>query len=114
MKNNYKLEIAFLTAVILLSLAGFSSLYTGESDGPDPYHLLHIITSLVWLMLLLGQLVLIRQAQFHKHRAVGMSIFLAGPVLVATLTLLTVHSAAKDAAVGRADVMIVQNAMVTL
>ena len=39
---------------------------------------------------------------------------IAGPLLVATLTLLSVHSAAKDAVVGRADVLVVQNVMVTL
>lgn len=65
-------------------------------------------------MLLLSQLVLISQARFDLHRVIGKSIFFAGPVLVATLTLLSVHSAGKDAEAGKADFLVVQNVMVTL
>lgn len=114
MKNKHKLEIGFLLLVLAASLAGFSSLFLGKSDEPTAYHYLHIATSLAWLLLLLSQLVLISQNGFQRHRAIGMSIFFAGPVLVATLTLLTVHSAAKDAVAGRADFMVVQNLMVAL
>ena len=79
-----------------------------EPRGDDEAQGLHILTSLAWLLLLLSQLVLIRQHRFDRHRAIGTSIFVAGPVLVATLTLLTVHSAAKDAVAGRVDVLVVQ------
>jgi hypothetical protein len=41
-------------------------------------------------------------------------IFFAAPILVASLVLLTVHSAEKDAGPGRGDVMVVQNVLVTL
>lgn len=114
MSHKYTLEFLFLLLAIAMSVVGFSSLYTGEQTGPDAYQALHIITSFTWLLLLLGQLVVVRQHRFHLHRTVGMSIFFAGPVLVATLAMLSVHSAAKDAGVGRPDVLVVQNVMVTL
>lgn len=114
MKASHTTEIGFLALVIALSLVGFSSLYTGEQPGPNAYQSAHIVTSLAWLLLLLVQLVVIRQRNFDRHRAIGLSIFGAGPVLVATLTMLTVHSAAHDAIVGRADQLVVQNVMVTL
>ncbi|MEO7361636.1 MAG: hypothetical protein ABI120_15000 [Gemmatimonadaceae bacterium] len=109
MKQKYTLEIVFVVLVIAVSLVGFSSLALGESPTLTAYHVLHIITSLTWLFLLLGQLVFIRQNRFRLHRTIGTSIFVIGPVLVASLTLLTVHSAAKDAVVGRADNLVVQN-----
>lgn len=108
MRHRYTLEIVFLVMVIALSLVGFSSLALGERPELTVYQGLHILTSLAWLLLLLSQLVLIRQHRFDRHRAIGTSIFVAGPVLVATLTLLTVHSAAKDAVAGRVDVLVVQ------
>lgn len=114
MKHKYTLEILFLVVVIAVSLVGFSSLALGESPKLNGYHVLHIITNLAWLLLLLSQLVCIRQHRFHRHRTIGRSIFFAGPVLVASLTLLTVHSAAKDAARGRADILVVQNVTVAL
>jgi len=113
MKINYTTEIFFLGFVIALSLVGFSSLFVGSLEELTAFHYAHIATSLAWLVLLLSQLVLIQQGSFRRHRAVGRAIFFAGPVLVATLTLLTVHSAAKDAVAGRADFMIIQNVMVT-
>ncbi|MEY2854157.1 MAG: hypothetical protein RL030_1289 [Pseudomonadota bacterium] len=114
MKHKYTVEIAFLLLVIAVSLVGFSSLHVGEQAGPNAFQYLHIITSLAWLLLLLGQLVLISKHRFRVHRTLGKSIFFMGPVLVATLSLLTVHSAAKDAVAGRADTLVVQNVMVAL
>jgi hypothetical protein len=67
MKNKYTVEIVFLSLVLALSVAGFSSLFLGESQEHTAYHLLHIITSLAWLMLLLTQLVLtIRQRAYRS------------------------------------------------
>lgn len=109
MKNRYTLEIVFLVIVIAVSLVGFSSLALGEPPKLNAYHVLHIITSLAWLLLLLCQLVFIRQQRFRLHRTIGQSIFFAGPILVASLTLLTVHSALRDAVAGRADDLVVQN-----
>lgn len=114
MTNKYTPEIIFLLLVIALSVTGFSSLFTGQHAERTAYQYLHIVTSFAWLLLLLVQLLLIRQGSGPRHRAVGQCIFFAGPVLVASLTLLTVHSAVKDAEVGKADFMVVQNVMVTL
>ncbi|KFN43019.1 hypothetical protein [Arenimonas oryziterrae] len=114
MNKPYSLELFFLCLVMLISLVGFSSLFVGSDASITAYHVVHVITILGWLTLLAIQLFLIRQGRFDSHRIVGKTIFVAGPVLVATLTFLTVHSAAKDAALGRADFMVVQNVMVTL
>jgi hypothetical protein len=113
MRQKHTTEFVFLVIVIVLSLIGFSSLWLGENTKLTPYHYLHISTSLAWLLLLLSQLVLIRQHRFQRHRAIGMSIFIAGPLLVASLTLLSVHSAAEEAVAGQADNLLVQNVMTT-
>jgi hypothetical protein len=107
-------EFVFLLLVIGVSLVGFSSLWLGENSERTLYHYLHIGTSLAWLVLMLSQLVLIRQNGFRRHRALGQSIFIAGPLLVASLMLLSVHSAAKQAAVGQGDDLLVQNTGTTL
>jgi uncharacterized membrane protein YozB (DUF420 family) len=114
MKQKHTLEFVFLLMVIGFSVVGFSSLWLGENSHRTPYHYLHIITSLAWLLLLLSQLVLVRQNGFRRHRAIGLSIFIAGPLLVASLMLLSVHSAAKEAATGQADDLLVQNVGTTL
>jgi hypothetical protein len=114
MRQKYRLEVLFLLTVIALSLVGFSSLLLGENTDITPYHYLHISTTVAWLLLLLSQLVLIRQQNFRRHRAIGKSIFVAGPLLVASMTLLSVHSAAKKAVAGEGDDLLVQNVMTTV
>ena len=114
MRKKHTLEFVFLLMVIALSLIGFSSLLVGENTKLTPYHYLHISTSVAWLLLLLSQLVVIRERRFERHRAVGMSIFVAGPALVASLTLLSVHSAAKAAVAGQGDDLLVQNVGTTV
>lgn len=109
MKQKYTLEFVLLLVVIAVSLIGFSSLWVDESAELTWYHLLHIVTSVAWLFLLLYQLVLTRQQQFRRHREVGKFIFIAGPLLFASLTLLSVNSAAKEAIVGKGDSLLVQN-----
>jgi len=112
--KKHTLEFVFLLMVIALSLVGFSSLSLGANNEITPYHYLHISTSVAWLLLLLSQLVLIRQRSFTRHRAIGKSIFIAGPLLVSSLTLLSVHSAAKEAAAGQGDDLLVQNVVTTM
>lgn len=114
MRQQYTLDIAFLLLVIVVSLVGFSSLLRGSTNALTGYHVLHIITSLAWLLLLLGQLVLIRQGRFGQHRTIGSAMLVVGPILVASLTLLTVHSAAREAAAGTVDDLVVQNVTFTL
>src|SRR5215218_1010874 len=114
MRQKHTLELVFLLAVITVSLVGFSSLALNKNTALTPYHYLHISTSVAWLLLLLSQLVLIRQHRFQHHRTIGQSIFIAGPLLVASLTLLSVHSAAKEAVAGQADDLLVQNVLTTV
>jgi uncharacterized membrane protein YozB (DUF420 family) len=114
MRQQYTLDIAFLVLVIAVSLVGFSSLLRGDGASLTGYHVLHIVTSLAWLILLLGQLVLVQQRRYDRHRFVGASILAVGPILIASLTLLTVHSAGREAAAGTVDDLVVQNVMFTL
>ncbi len=51
MKETRPLEIVFLLIVIATSLVGFSSLLLDEEPALTAYHILHIITSLAWLLL---------------------------------------------------------------
>lgn len=114
MRQQYTLEIVFLLIVIAVSLVGFSSLVRGDQAALTGYHVLHIITSLGWLLLLLRQLVLIRHRRFDRHRAVGKYIMVVGPILIASVSLLTVHSAARNSAAGTVDDLVVQNVTFTL
>jgi uncharacterized membrane protein YozB (DUF420 family) len=114
MRQRYTLEITFLLIVIAASLIGFSSLVRGDRGAPNGYQLLHIVTSLAWQLLLLGQLVLIRQRHFERHRTIGKWILAVGPILIASMGLLTVHSATKALATGTVDDLVVQNVSFTL
>jgi len=51
----------------------------------------------------------------HKHTLeIAFLLMVIALSLVANMALLSVHSAAKDAVAGRADVLVVQNVMATL
>lgn len=114
MRQQYTLELVFLVLVFALSLVGFSSLARADQVAFSAYHALHIVTSLAWQLLILSQLVLIRQRRFDRHRRIGQYVLVVGPILIASLTLLTVHSAAKEAVVGQVDDLVVQNVTFTL
>lgn len=114
MRQRYTLELAFLLIVIVVSLVGFSSLFQGGVVAVNGYHVLHIVTSLMWLALLLTQLVFVRQNRFDRHRAIGVCILVAGPILISSVSLLTVHSAAKEAIAGTVDDLVMQNVTFTL
>ncbi len=111
--KNLKLEIAFLILVILISIAGFWELFMGANAKPISLHYLHIITSLLWLFLILIQVINIQQKRFSFHRELGIAIFIMAPLIVATVALLSVHSANKAIITGKEDQLIVQNVMVT-
>lgn len=51
---------------------------------------------------------------YSTHRRLGLSVLVTAPLLVASATLLSVHSAQKGLASGEGDFMIVQNVMGTL
>ena len=115
--NNFKkyiFEYLLVLTVIFLSIAGFWNIYFGVDANPTPYQNLHVITSFIWLFLLLYQLSIIGKKQYLNHRKIGLSILFFGPLLVATTALLSVHSAHKGVVSGQGDILIVQNVMGTL
>jgi len=99
---------------MLLSITGFWNIYFGVDSDPNLYHHLHVVTNFSWLLLLLYQLTLIGKNKYLIHRKIGLSILFIGPLLVATTTLLSVHSAHKGLVSGQGDFLIVQNVMVTI
>ena len=112
--KKYILEYLLVLIVILLSIAGFWNIYFGVDSNPNLYHHLHVITNFIWLLLLLYQLSLIGNKKYLIHRKIGLSILFIGPLLVATIALLSVHSANKGLTSGQGDFLIVQNVMVTI
>lgn len=106
-RNN--INRVFLVIVILISITGFWNIYFGPDANPTFYQNLHVITTFLWLWLLLAQLVYIDSRKNSIHRRLGKSIFVVGPILIGTLVLLSVHSASKSAARGEADMLVIQN-----
>lgn len=112
--KKYIFEYLFVLIVMLLSIAGFWNIYFGVDAKPTSYQNLHIVTTFIWLFLLLLQLTLIGKKQYLIHRKIGLSILFFGPLLFATTALLSVHSAHKGVVSGEGDILIVQNVMGTL
>lgn len=112
--KHYKLEIALISLVILISIGGFWELFMRADANPSGIHYLHLITSLLWLILLLVQLIYIERKNYSLHRQLGLTIFIMAPLIVATVALLSVHSAQKAIITGQEDMLIVQNIMVTI
>jgi hypothetical protein len=110
----YPLETLLVGIAILLTAAGFWNIYFGSEPGASAFHHLHILTNFIWLFLLLVQLALAGNANYQRHRRVGLSILVIAPLLVASTTLLSVESAKDGLASGQGDFMIVQNVMGTL
>ena len=106
-KNN--INRAFLIIVIFISITGFWNIYFSSDADPTFYQNLHVVTTLIWLGLLLIQLIFIESRRNSLHKRLGKSIFVVGPILIATLVLLSVHSASKSAARGEADMLVIQN-----
>ena len=111
--KEYMPELIFLIVVIIVSVTGFWEIFFGLNADPNAFHYLHVVTSFIWLFLLLSQLIFIGRKNFAFHRKLGMSIFLMAPVLVATVALLSVHSAQRAALAGKEDTLLVQNVMVS-
>ncbi len=116
MKNfkKYRFEYVLIFIVILLTITGFWNIYFKVDSKPNLYHHLHVLTNFIWLLLLLYQLSLIENKKFVDHRKVGLSILFIGPLLFASVALLSVHSAHKGLTSGQGDFLIVQNVMVTI
>ena len=110
----YRPEMLLVATSALLTLPGFWNLYFGQGASANAHHHLHVGTNVVWLALLLCQLALAGSARFATHRRLGLTVLVAAPLLVASVALLSVHSAQKGIASGEGDFMIVQNVMGTL
>lgn len=110
----YPLESLLVGTTTLLAIAGFWNVYFGQDANANAHHHLHVATNFVWLTLLLCQLALIGSGNHSTHRRLGLSVLVAAPMLVASASLLSVHSAQKGLASGQGDFMIVQNVMGTL
>lgn len=111
--RHYIVEISLLAAVILVSVGGFWNIYFGTNADPQPHHHLHLTTVFIWMGLLLAQLILIVRRSYQSHRKLGLAVLFAGPLLVATTSMLAVHSARKGLVSGDGDFMIIQNTMAT-
>jgi len=112
--KKYILEYVLIFIVILLTITGFWNIYFKVDSKPNLYHHLHVLTNFTWLLLLLYQLSLIGNKKHVVHRKVGLSILFIGPMLFASVALLSVHSAHKGLTSGQGDFLIVQNVMVTI
>ncbi len=107
--KNDLIQRYFLLIVILLSITGFWNIYFGPSTDPTFYQNLHVVTTFIWLFLLYIQLILITKKKNALHKKLGVSILVVGPLVSATLILLSVHSASRSAARGEADMLVIQN-----
>lgn len=110
----YFFEYLLIAATMLTSVLGFWNIYVGARAEPQPHHHLHLATAFLWMCLLLIQLVLINKSSFKTHRAAGLTVLVAGPLLVATTAMLSVHSAHRGLVSGEGDFLIVQNVMGTI
>jgi hypothetical protein len=107
-------DYVLLLAAMVLTITGFWDLYLEPGSDPNRFHHAHVLTTSVWLSLLLYQRNLVRDKRYHEHRKVGLAVLGLAPLLVSTVALLSVHSAQKGLASGEGDFLIVQNVGVTL
>lgn len=112
--HTYPFETLLVGAATLLTVTGFWNIYFGPEPSENPYHHLHVVTNFIWLALLISQLALIGNGKYLTHRRLGLSILVAAPLLVGSVTLLSVQSAHEGLASGQGDFMIVQNVLGTL
>ena len=110
--GRYSLEFGLIAAVMLIMVLGFWDIYFGADADAQPHHHLHITTVFIWIGLLLTQLILMARGSYGMHRKVGLAVLVAGPLLVATTAMLSVHSAHKGVVSGEGDFLIIQNVMV--
>jgi hypothetical protein len=112
--SQFLFEYLLITAVMLISVLGFWEIYFGAESDPQPHHHLHVVTAFTWMSLLLFQLILIGRGRYETHRKVGLIVLIAGPLLVATTAMLSVHSAHRGLVSGEGDALMVQNVMGTI
>lgn len=112
--RQYRWEFVAFALTMALSVTGFWAIYFGARADPSPYHHLHIATVALWLGLLWYQLRLVDRRRPADHRRAGLAVLAVAPLLVASTTLLSVHSAHKGLVSGEGDFLIVQNVMTTI
>ena len=105
----YAAEFLLLGTTMVVGLLGFWNIYFGQGADPQPHHYLHLATTYIWMGLLLTQLLLLASGKRAEHRRWGLAVLAAGPLLVASVALLTVHSASSALASGEEDFLVVQN-----
>jgi hypothetical protein len=107
-------DYALLLAAIGFTVTGFWNVYLAPDSDPDLFHHAHVLTTAIWLSLLLYQRKLVSERRYQDHRKVGLAVLVLAPLLVSTVALLSVHSAQKALASGEGDFLIVQNVGVAL
>jgi hypothetical protein len=112
--GHYAPELGLIAAVMLTSVLGFWDIYFSADADAQPHHHLHIATAFIWMGLLLTQLILVARRRYQTHRKLGLAVLIAGPLLVSTTAMLSVHSAHKGVVSGEGDFLIVQNVMATV
>lgn len=110
----YAAELLLLLFTMIVGVLGFWSVYVGPEAEPRPHHHLHVATTFGWMGLLFAQITLLANGAGASHRKLGLAVLVAGPLLVASAALLTVHSARTALASGLPDFLIVQNVLGTL
>lgn len=110
----YRAEVALVGGTMLVGLLGFWGIYVGARAAAQPHHHLHVVTSYLWMGLLLAQLLLLARGDFRQHRRLGMAVLVAGPLMVGSAALLTVHSAHRAIVAAEPDALMVANVVGTL
>ena len=110
----YAAELLLVLFTLVVGVLGFWTIYVGPTADPQPHHHLHVATTFGWMGLLLAQILLLARRKRTNHRRLGFAVLIAGPLLVGSAALLTVHSARSAVASGEEDFLIVQNILGTL
>lgn len=110
----YAAELLLIGFTMVVGVLGFWGIYVGPRADPQPHHHLHVATTFGWMGLLIAQISLLARGKRASHRRLGQAILFAGPLLFASVALLTVHSARSAIASGEEDVLLVQNVTGTL
>lgn len=111
--KQYAAEFLLVGTTMVIGVLGFWDIYFGAAPNPQPHHHLHVVTTYLWMGLLLTQLVLLSRGSRAKHRRLGLAVIVAGPLLVASAAMLTVHSAHRALISGEEDILIVHNVLGT-
>lgn len=112
--KTYGAEFALVGATMLVGALGFWGIFVGAEADPQPHHVLHLVTTYLWMGLLIAQLVQLRRGAYTQHRRYGLAVLALGPVLVASAALLTVHSAQRAIETGQEDALLVANILGTI